>query len=64
MISPNPASPFPTYQNFKKAGNFSTPELITALTALADADRQLKSSGVVPRLILENLIIRIGRGFA
>ena len=63
LISPNPTSPFPTYQNFRKAANFSTPELASALTVLADADRQLKTSGVAPRLVLENLIIRIGRGF-
>ncbi len=62
LISPNPASPFPTYQNFKKAAAFSTTELLAALTALAETDRQLKSSRLDQRLILENLIIRIIRG--
>jgi DNA polymerase-3 subunit delta len=61
LIEPNPISPFPTYKNFIKAGNFSKRELLTALTALAEADRQLKSSGVAPRLLLENLIIGIVR---
>ncbi len=61
MIAPNPANLFPTYQNFKKAGNFSTRELLAALTALAETDRQLKSSGLEARLLLENLIIRIIR---
>jgi len=61
LIAPNPASPFPTYKNFKKACNFTRQELLDALYALSEADRQLKSSPVDPRLILENLIIRIAR---
>lgn len=61
MIATNPANPFPTYKNFKKADNFSTPELLAALTELAEADQRLKSSSLAPQLILENLIIRIIR---
>ena len=60
-IGANPANLFPTYKNFTKADRFSRRELTLALTALADADRRLKSSGVEARLILEELIIRITR---
>ncbi len=62
LIGPNPSSPFPTFQNFKKAANFSRQELLDAMVALSTADRQLKSSGLDPRIILENLLIRIVRG--
>ena len=58
-IAKNPNNPYPVYQTFKKSDKYTTADLIGAIRYLADADRQMKSTGQDPKLVLENTIIRI-----
>ncbi|MBI5556949.1 MAG: DNA polymerase III subunit delta [Deltaproteobacteria bacterium] len=48
--------PFVLYKTFQQAGHFSLPTLREALGQLLEAEFQLKSSGLPPRLILERFL--------
>jgi len=58
-LARNPGNPFPVYQTLKKADRFSRAELLAALEAAGQADVNLKSSALHPRLILERLVWQI-----
>lgn len=58
-IAPNPKSPYPVYQLFLKAENFTHDELIDALDQLSQADWRLKSSSHSDKRILEQLMFSI-----
>ena len=57
LLAPNPKSPYPVYQNFQKSEYFSLDELAEALTALADLDYRIKSSGSEARTGIEAFIM-------
>jgi DNA polymerase-3 subunit delta len=61
QIAPNPNNPYPVYQSFIKAENFTKDELIDTMDALSQADLQLKSSGHSDKRILEQLLFSICR---
>ena len=61
QIAPNPNNPYPVYQSFIKAENFTQDELIDTIDALSQADLQLKSSGHSDKHILEQLLFTICR---
>jgi DNA polymerase-3 subunit delta len=48
--------PFVLYKTFQQAGHFDLPTLREALGQLLEAEFQLKSSGLPPRLILERFL--------
>jgi DNA polymerase-3 subunit delta len=48
--------PFVLFNTLKGAANFSRPQLLSALEALHEADRQIKSSGGTPAFLLEDFI--------
>jgi DNA polymerase-3 subunit delta len=56
VLAKSPASAYPLYQLLIKAERFSRDELEQALQRLSDADLQLKSSTVNPRLALERVV--------
>jgi len=60
-IARTPHNPYPIYQLFKNADNFSRDDLISAMAYLQQADLQLKSSALNPKLILEEAILHICR---
>jgi len=60
-IVKNPNSPYPVYQLLIKSEQFTKAELNQALVSLEQADSRLKSSDLNPRLILENVILKICR---
>lgn len=51
--------PFVLYKTLMQAEKFSFDELTRGLESCLDTDRQLKSSRQDPRLVLENLVIRL-----
>jgi len=61
QIAPNPKNPYPVYQLFVKAENFTKDELIDTIDALSQADLLLKSSGHSDKRILEQLLFSICR---
>ncbi|MBU1171115.1 MAG: hypothetical protein KKD44_16265 [Proteobacteria bacterium] len=61
VIAKNPNSPYPVYLLMVNAGRYSRDELINAYEAAYNVDVRLKSTGENPRLILEDLLIRICR---
>ena len=62
LLAPNPKNPYPIFQNFLKSENFVLEELTHALSALADLDYRIKSSGVEAATGLENFIMALCRG--
>jgi DNA polymerase-3 subunit delta len=59
LIARQPNNPYPVFQQFRKADNFSLSELRHALNRLQQADVALKTTGRVPELVLQELIISI-----
>lgn len=59
IIARQPNNPYPVYQQFLKAANFSEPELIDAISRLHQADVSLKTTGRVPEFVLQELIVSI-----
>lgn len=51
--------PFVLYKTLLQAENFSFDELTQGLACCLDTDRRLKSSGQDPKLVLEDLVIRL-----
>lgn len=58
-IVKNPNNPYPVYQLFLSAENFTKQELLEAFEHLSRADLRIKSSGDNRRLILEEVIFNI-----
>ncbi len=52
-------SPYPVYQQFIRAANYSRRELRAALAHLAEVDYMMKSSSRNPRILLERAVISI-----
>ncbi|HCY85084.1 MAG TPA: DNA polymerase III subunit delta [Desulfobacteraceae bacterium] len=61
LLAPNPKNPYPVFQNFLKSENFSLDELTASLSALADLDYRLKSSGADAKTGIENYIMILCR---
>ncbi len=59
VIARQPNNPYPVYQQFLKADNFSENELIFVLNRLYQADVTLKTTGRKPEFVLEELILAI-----
>ena len=58
-IVKNPNNPYPVYQLFLSAENYTKKELLQAFEHLSRADLRIKSSGDNRRLILEEVILGI-----
>jgi len=56
------AKPFMVEKALQHTRNFSQPELIRSFKSLAQADRELKSSGQPPQGVLESLILNLCAG--
>ncbi len=63
ILAKNPQSPYPVYLLIHRAGRFTTPQLSNALEILKQADKNLKTTGSSPRLILEKAVIEICKDF-
>ncbi|WP_300458248.1 DNA polymerase III subunit delta [Desulfobacula sp.] len=61
LLAPNPKNPYPVFQVFQKAENFSLNELNQAVFFLSDLDYRLKSSSFDAKTQIENFIINICR---
>lgn len=59
VIARQPNNPYPVYQQFLKAANFSEDELKSAFFRLHEADVALKSTGRNPEFVLEEVILGI-----
>ena len=59
VIARQPNNPYPIYQQFRKADNFSENELMVAINQLHEADVMLKTTSRVPEFVLQELIISI-----
>jgi len=59
LIAKNPKNSYPIYLLLKKAEKFSKEELLNAVESLNEADKNLKSSGQNPKLVLEKIILGI-----
>lgn len=67
VLAKTKQSAYPVFQNLLKADKFTGGELTAALEALERADRRLKSTGQDPKLVLEEVVLKIctqggGRG--
>jgi DNA polymerase-3 subunit delta len=61
LIAQNPRSPYPVYRMLQKSEKFTEIELLAAMRFIHEADLRFKSSGQDPKLILENIILKICR---
>ncbi|MFC1881611.1 DNA polymerase III subunit delta [Thermodesulfobacteriota bacterium] len=59
LIAKNPKNPYPIYLLFKKSERYTKEELLEAFDSLNEADKQLKSSGQNPKLVLEKVVLDI-----
>ncbi len=59
VMAKNPNNPYPVFQTFLSAGNFSMQELIDAMKNLGDADILLKTTGQDAKVVLERLVFKI-----
>ena len=59
VIARQPNNPYPVYQQFLKAANFSEAELKSAFFRLHEADVALKSTGRNPEFVLEEVMLGI-----
>jgi len=59
IVAKNPNSAYPVYQTMLKADRYSREELLAALTCLARADVQLKTTGRKPKTVLESAVFSI-----
>jgi len=62
LIAKNPKNAYPIFQMLKKSQRFSKPELIDAFATLNEADKKLKTGSQNPKLVLEEVILKICRG--
>ena len=63
LIAQNPGSPYPVYRMLQKSGRFTENELVSAMQSINDADLRFKSTGQAPKLILEDIILKICRKY-
>jgi DNA polymerase-3 subunit delta len=61
LIAKNPNNAYPMFQSLLKAENFTGKELIQALETASTADIRLKTTTLNPKIVLEEMIIRICR---
>lgn len=61
ILARNPNSPYPVYLLLVNSGRYDLNDLYTAVEMTYKADMRLKSSGESPRLVLDDLILRICR---
>jgi DNA polymerase-3 subunit delta len=61
ILAKNPNSPYPVYLLFINANRYRYDELIRAYETACHADIRLKSTGENPKLVLDDLLIRIVR---
>ncbi len=61
LIAKNPNNPYPMFQSLLQAENFTGKELIQALETASMADIRLKTTTLNPKIVLEEMIIRICR---
>lgn len=61
LIAKNPNNPYPVYQSFLQSDHYSLEELHAAIIKLHEADVRLKTTGQVPKSVLEHLIFSICR---
>ncbi len=59
IMAKNPNNPYPVYQTFRNAGNFSRQELIDAMENLGEADMLLKTTGQNAKVVLERVVFKI-----
>ena len=59
LVAKNPKNAYPLFLLMQKIGRFTKDELLRAMADLLESDRYLKSSPQAPKLVLENLIIRL-----
>jgi DNA polymerase-3 subunit delta len=59
LIAKNPKNPYPIYLLFKKSERYTKEDLREAFDSLNEADKQLKSSGQNPKLVLEKVVLDI-----
>jgi len=62
MIAQNPRNAYPVYLLFKRADTYSEKELVQLMQELGKADIKFKTTGLNPKLILEEIIFRICNG--
>lgn len=62
LVARQPNNPYPIYQQFLKASNFSEMELRSAMKRLHEADVALKTTGRVPEFVLQETILAICAG--
>jgi DNA polymerase III subunit delta len=61
LVAANPKNPYPIYLILKQADNFNMAELTDFYIRLSDTDIKLKRSTLNPKLVLEEIILRICR---
>lgn len=61
ILAKNPNSPYPVYLLVVNAGRYSLSELYSAVEMTYKADIRLKSTGEIPKLVLEDLILHVCR---
>ncbi len=59
VLARNPKNSYPVYQLLKKSARFTKTELMAAVDHLNATDRELKTSGQDPKLILERLVLSV-----
>jgi DNA polymerase-3 subunit delta len=62
VIAKNPKNAYPLYLLLKKTEGFTKTTLFEAVEKLYSADKQLKTGGGNPKLVLETVIFDICRG--
>ncbi len=59
MIAKNPNNPYPIFQQFLKSKKYTKEDLFAAFEILSHADVKLKTSGLPPISILEEVVFKI-----
>ena len=59
LVAKNPKNPYPVFLMLRNSEKFTQDELVAAMKCLNEADLQLKSSPVAPRLVIEKTVIEI-----
>jgi DNA polymerase-3 subunit delta len=59
LVARNPKNAYPLYLLMQKTRRFTKAGLLDAMENLLDSDRLLKSSAQNPKLVLEQLIMRL-----
>ena len=61
IIPRHPNNPYPVYQLFINAENYSEEDLLQAYEYLSNADKRIKSGGDEKQLVMEEAILNICR---